>query len=107
MLMLIKIFECLDSEATKHTTSASVSSKRTIEEDEDNGQDAKRVKLETSEDNSAKGLTYMGNHLEYYYFKLTIVQVNQLSEIRALSKRELQLTGCVCMCARAWVCGWV
>ncbi|KAM9435932.1 ribonuclease H1 isoform 2-T2 [Clarias gariepinus] len=55
-----------NSEATKHTTSASVSSKRTIEEDEDNGQDAKRVKLETSEDNSAKGLTYMGDAVVVY-----------------------------------------
>ncbi|KAK3516792.1 hypothetical protein QTP70_023671 [Hemibagrus guttatus] len=54
------------SEATKHTTSVPVGSKRSIEEVEVDGGSVKRVKLESSGAESTKGLTYMGDAVVVY-----------------------------------------
>lgn len=66
MLMVNKIFVSLEPEATKHTTSVPVASKRSVEEEEVDEGSVKRVKLEPSAAESTKGFTYMGNNLETF-----------------------------------------
>lgn len=55
-----------NSEATLHTPSVPVCSKRSIEEDEVDGGSAKRAKLEPSAASSSSGLTYMGDAVVVY-----------------------------------------
>ncbi|XP_053470110.1 ribonuclease H1 isoform X1 [Ictalurus furcatus] len=55
-----------NSEATLHTPSVPVCSKRSVEEDEVDGGSVKRAKLDPSAANSTSGLTYMGDAVVVY-----------------------------------------
>lgn len=73
--MVNKIFVSLEPEATKHTTSVPVASKRSVEDEVDEGS-VKRVKLEPSAAESTKGFTYMGNNLETFLKVVGFILIN-------------------------------